>query len=288
MTNRLSADFPGDRADQVASAMADAAEQILDAIDPTPRPRTRLSAEQIEAIRERAATATPGPWTTIDPPWGDGSAVCTGTGDPHGQRLICDTNEREWQGDASNVVEDAEFIARARTDIPLLLAELDATRRERDTLAAIAADLQLMARRYAAGRCSTAPGTLNDATRQLQALGVKLNECDGTVFAHDGMGRHYDQLSAEDAEASMESMGNIWSREPEIQAAMERVAQAERERDEARVLLVFLDGQDLNPPTELFVRFLGVADATAVGIKRAETVESGLRLLMEFAKTQGQ
>lgn len=72
----------------------------------------RLTQEQLEAIRQRAENATPGPWqiaTTTD------GAYALDTDD----MIIAATIER---------TEDATFIAHARTDIPALLdhiAELE-------------------------------------------------------------------------------------------------------------------------------------------------------------------
>jgi hypothetical protein len=73
----------------------------------------KLTQEQLEAIRQRAENATPGPWeiaTTTD------GAYVLDTDD----MIIAATIER---------TEDATFIAHARTDIPALLdhiAELEA------------------------------------------------------------------------------------------------------------------------------------------------------------------
>jgi hypothetical protein len=73
----------------------------------------KLTQEQLEAIRQRAENATPGPWqiaTTTD------GAYVLDTDD----MIIAATIER---------TEDASFIAHARTDIPALLdhiAELEA------------------------------------------------------------------------------------------------------------------------------------------------------------------
>lgn len=45
-----------------------------------------------------------------------------------------------------------------------------------------------MARRYASGRSTYAPGSVNDAVRTLRGLGVSLGVgADGTVWARDGM-----------------------------------------------------------------------------------------------------
>lgn len=51
----------------------------------------------------------------------------------------------------------------------------------------IVTDLHWMARRYADWRCTFAPATVNRITRYLLAQGVELNNCDGTIWARDGM-----------------------------------------------------------------------------------------------------
>lgn len=65
-------------------------------------------------LRELAEKATPGPWTQVDTPWGDGTWVCTGTGDPHGQMPVADCemhcHEDEYESEP-RVHENAAFIA---------------------------------------------------------------------------------------------------------------------------------------------------------------------------------
>lgn len=56
----------------------------------------------LEGIRERAEKASPGPWNV----------------------LACQMMYEEWNA------EDGEFIAHARTDVPLLLAEVERLRAE--------------------------------------------------------------------------------------------------------------------------------------------------------------
>ena len=66
----------------------------------------------------------------------------------------------------------------------------------------IVIDLHWMARRYADGRQSYAPGLFNEHTREAIRLGVELNPtADGTVWARDGDGRACDHLT--DVEAEM-------------------------------------------------------------------------------------
>ncbi|MDE2096728.1 MAG: hypothetical protein KGL39_05720 [Patescibacteria group bacterium] len=85
-----------------------------------------IDAKRRAEIRERCANATKAPWSVVGQPWGDSTCVYTGTGDPHGQLLLCDTSEREWNSTDQNAVADAHFIAHARQDVPDLLAALEA------------------------------------------------------------------------------------------------------------------------------------------------------------------
>lgn len=66
------------------------------------------------------------------------------------------------------------------------------------TLAHVVRDLHCFARRYADGRRSVAAGLVNDHTTRLLELGVGLMPgAEGTLWAEDGMGRDFDQLSDE-------------------------------------------------------------------------------------------
>lgn len=67
-------------------------------------------------------------------------------------------------------------------------------------------DLHWMARRYADGRCSYAPGMFNGRVRDLMAAGFELCQ---PLFARDGMGRAFDGLTEDEvaaAEADMPRM----------------------------------------------------------------------------------
>jgi hypothetical protein len=76
----------------------------------------------LEAIKARADAATPGPWFTE---YGYKLAkVMTKTAKGHGRVMLA----QDWiprQGVDGPLQDDAEFIAHARTDIPLLLAEVE-------------------------------------------------------------------------------------------------------------------------------------------------------------------
>jgi len=74
-------------------------------------------------------------------------------------------------------------------------------RQQRDRLQELLASVLPYARRYADGRSSEATGIVNNAVRELQAMGVAVPDLgDGTVFARDAMGREFDHLTPEEAE----------------------------------------------------------------------------------------
>jgi hypothetical protein len=82
----------------------------------------KLTQEQLEAIRQRAENATPGPWE-----W---------SGDKFGDIVVYSPERRGFHNNGGEIAQldfgsqsDATFIAHARTDIPALLehiAELEA------------------------------------------------------------------------------------------------------------------------------------------------------------------
>jgi len=82
---------------------------------------------------------------------------------------------------------------------------------ENDSLRQIAADFHWMARRYADGSRTYVTGLLNDRTRQLLRMGVKLNSCsDQIIWARDGMGRRFDGLTeAEATPGTPEAKGEV-------------------------------------------------------------------------------
>lgn len=91
----------------------------------------------LDAIRARAAAATPGPWWAATDEVGfclndqPHAFVYTPSGDSHD--VIALTG---MIGEHHASHPDAEFIAAARADVPALLAEVDRLRFERDALAA--------------------------------------------------------------------------------------------------------------------------------------------------------
>ncbi|WP_263165455.1 hypothetical protein [Streptomyces sp. SCSIO ZS0520] len=102
-----------------------------------------MTPEQEQAIRDRAATVTPGPWTVeleqcdcCDGLCGHGTYVSAVYAGGERRNEFVDFPDEDWQ-----------FVILARTAVPALLAELDRTRRQRD--AVVEANAQLLAREQA-------------------------------------------------------------------------------------------------------------------------------------------
>lgn len=85
----------------------------------------KLTQERLEAIRQRAENATPGPWILSPEKCGpEGQGVYEAESFGH----ICEVGDPYPRGN-NRPQENMEFIAHARTDIPALLdhiAELEA------------------------------------------------------------------------------------------------------------------------------------------------------------------
>lgn len=78
-----------------------------------------------------AADATPAPWFTVGPPWGDGTLIYAGDEDPHAGRFVADVaHPFEEQDEGRAVLADAEFIAAARSALPEALEALERAERE--------------------------------------------------------------------------------------------------------------------------------------------------------------
>ena len=79
-----------------------------------------MTTAELDAIRVRAAKATPGPWEPVSGmiflQKGDGPVVCS---------TDCEILVLGPRGAEAKAFEDQEFIAAAREDIPALLAEVD-------------------------------------------------------------------------------------------------------------------------------------------------------------------
>ena len=84
-----------------------------------------LSKEQIDAIRARANAASPGPWM-----WQGGSLVTLAAGwsSPFIRpvRVQRDSDAQPVWDDNNLCLTNSIFIARAREDVPALLAHIDA------------------------------------------------------------------------------------------------------------------------------------------------------------------
>ena len=81
-----------------------------------------LSSDELDAIRERAERATPGPW----------QASVVAQVHPSGRPAVASCHMQISEGGRSPLYDfkaNAAFIAHAREDIPRLLADLDAARR---------------------------------------------------------------------------------------------------------------------------------------------------------------
>ena len=75
------------------------------------------------------------------------------------------------------------------------------TKKQVERLKQIAVELHWMARRYADGRMTCAVLTLNECTRDLLAMGIKLKSPfgDQIIWARDGDGRRFDGLTEDEA-----------------------------------------------------------------------------------------
>lgn len=88
---------------------------------------TRLTSDEIEAIRKRAELATEGPWKKEESRY-------------EGQWNVTSVNEMHDLSACLCRPNDAEFIANAREDIPKLLAEVERLRNDMSEIAEIVAD----------------------------------------------------------------------------------------------------------------------------------------------------
>lgn len=104
----------------------------------TPVPPPRLTAAQVGEIEQRVAAATPGPWVAY--PFGVHDRKVSGykpikqfgyAFDADELRVM--THVNDWQMNAT----DAQFIAHARTDLPLLLQDRAALVAEVERLKAV-------------------------------------------------------------------------------------------------------------------------------------------------------
>jgi hypothetical protein len=82
----------------------------------------RLNDGEVEAIRKRVEAATAGPWYNTR--WDVATEPDCTTGYPSSPESICGTFDGEYI-ENPNGINDAEFIAHAREDVPKLLAEIE-------------------------------------------------------------------------------------------------------------------------------------------------------------------
>lgn len=75
-------------------------------------------------------------------------------------------------------------VARLRTELETVKGERDALQNEFDAVGVALRDLHWMARRYADGRRSYAPGLFNEHTKTLLMLNIALDGSEG-LFARD-------------------------------------------------------------------------------------------------------
>ena len=90
---------------------------------------------------------------------------------------------------------------------------------ENEALRVIVADVHWMARRYADGRSSYAPGMFNSRVKELLGMGVELCK---PHYARDGMGRKFDGLTEEEVRAAEEDMPKAYLQQ--VKEAEERIA----------------------------------------------------------------
>lgn len=83
----------------------------------------------IEEAKQIDLAAPAAPWSTVDSPWGDGTLIVQGHGDPHGARIICDTQQLSEFADYPTEAEMEGvrwFITRSRSLVPALASALEA------------------------------------------------------------------------------------------------------------------------------------------------------------------
>lgn len=88
-----------------------------------------LTDEQIARIEARLNAATPGPWTIVR--YGDGDSLVLHS---DSDNRVCFMATPGSHGDPAKIAADARLIARAREDIPALIATVRALKAECETL----------------------------------------------------------------------------------------------------------------------------------------------------------
>ena len=86
-----------------------------------------MSPEELAAIKERCAQATPGPWTS---PWDEAEPDETAAFRAADGEEVVSRAEYDCVGYLTVLEPDARFIAHARTDVPALVDEVERLRAE--------------------------------------------------------------------------------------------------------------------------------------------------------------
>lgn len=131
-----------------------------------------MTPDELDAIRERAAAATTGKWSTDNHKMGAGVVMPIPKARPGGE-LAWDSNPNRFDEYAvAQQHADATFIAHARTDVPVLLAEIDRVRAAQDDpVAAMKAgraaldkhnDFLIEKGRFTCNRCGWSGPNVND------------------------------------------------------------------------------------------------------------------------------
>ncbi|UWG96800.1 hypothetical protein LPY66_18265 [Dehalobacter sp. DCM] len=120
-----------------------------------------MNKEELDAIRDRCEKATPGPWKwIINGNTVQSHAITTDTGECGIQEKIC--------ASISPKTRNAEFIAHARTDIPLLLAGIDKLQQGNDYAKELL-DKQILRNEGLSKRVSTMKGEIDRLTAERDA-----------------------------------------------------------------------------------------------------------------------
>lgn len=89
-----------------------------------------MTREQLEEIKKRCIAATPGPWRVEYDSRPDIMTDVDGGGyfgEGHVATMIATVSKYgpDWHGEKWDNMDDADFIAHARTDVPALVAEIE-------------------------------------------------------------------------------------------------------------------------------------------------------------------
>lgn len=85
-----------------------------------------MTEQELQAIKERVAAATPGPWYYNNAHVATKEGVAGGY--PPNEASVCELYDGEYI-ENKNGVNDARFIAHARQDVPVLVEEVERLRK---------------------------------------------------------------------------------------------------------------------------------------------------------------